>query len=111
MVRRGPMTMHFGHYGDRPRTEMLEFVPIGARRVLEVGCLAGGFGAALKATRPWAVVWGIDPNADAAEHARSRLDQVTCGMFPDDLDETMTFDCIVFNDVLEHMMDPWGALD
>ena len=104
------MTVHFGDYGDRPRTEMLEFVPNAAQRVLEVGCLGGGFGAALKAARPGTVVSGIEPNPEAAEFARSRLDQVICGTFPADVDETMIFDCIVFNDVLEHMVDPWAAL-
>jgi 2-polyprenyl-3-methyl-5-hydroxy-6-metoxy-1,4-benzoquinol methylase len=36
---------------------------------------------------------------------------VTCGFFPDDLPAGESFDCIVFNDVLEHVVDPWSMLD
>ena len=105
------MSVQFGDYGDRPRSDMLHFLPAGARRILDVGCLAGGFGEVLKAARPGTVVWGIDPNPDAVAQARTRLDHAICGMFPDDLVGLGDFDCVVFNDVLEHMADPWTALD
>ena len=36
---------------------------------------------------------------------------MTCGFFPDDLPAGGTYDCIVFNDVLEHVVDPWSMLD
>lgn len=32
------------------------------------------------------------------------------GYFPEDLPATEPFDLVVFNDVLEHMVDPWEAL-
>jgi len=35
-------------YFGNPRPEILPFVPIGSRRVLDVGCADGSFGAALK---------------------------------------------------------------
>ena len=31
-------------------------------------------------------------------------------MFPDDMPADATFDCIVFNDVIEHVVDPWTML-
>lgn len=98
-----------GKYYTETRPEMLPFIPATARTVLDVGCGEGGFGAQVKADRA-ASVWGIEPNADAARRAGEKLDRVLVGRLEDvDLQEA-TFDCIVFNDVLEHLYDPWGAL-
>ena len=97
-------------YGDSARREMLPFVPAAARRVLDVGCNSGGFGAALRAERG-AEVWGVEPNAAAARQAESRLDRVFCARFDAGLAlPTAHFDAVVFNDVLEHIDDPWSAL-
>ena len=47
----------------------------------------------------------------AAERARNQLDEVHVGYFPEVLDGVNErFDLICFNDVLEHMIDPWRAL-
>lgn len=101
-------------YLDRPRRDMIPFVPAPARSVLDVGCGRGGFGAALKearleADRPVSVT-GIEADAEAAATARQRYDQVVTGLFPHDLPDGSAFDCIVFNDILEHLVDPWDAL-
>lgn len=98
-------------YYRQERLEMQALVPTAARRVLEVGCGAGTFGAALKA-RQGAEVWGIEPSASAASRAESVLDRVLCCSIESALDELPDghFDWIVFNDVLEHLVDPEGAL-
>jgi 2-polyprenyl-3-methyl-5-hydroxy-6-metoxy-1,4-benzoquinol methylase len=96
-------------YFDGVRPEMLGFVPTTATRVLDVGCGSGGFGRALKDARPDLFVTGLEPNEAAAATAAERLDEVICGRYPDDLADS-SFDCIVFNDVLEHLVDPWDAL-
>lgn len=93
------------------RREMLPFVPEGAMRILEVGCGEGEFAANLKAERPVHVT-GIEPFAAAARVASSRLDRVldvnvNAGIL--DLRDQQ-FDCIVCNDVLEHLVDPWDTL-
>lgn len=88
---------------------MEPFVPLSAKTVLDVGCLAGAFGQYLKAKRPEIEVWGVEPRPDAASVARNNLDVVIEGTFPEDAPDRQ-FDCVVFNDVLEHMVDPWGAL-
>ncbi len=98
-----------GKYYAETRPEMLSFVPPTARRVLDVGCGEGGFGALVKAARA-ATVWGVEPNAAAARRAGEKLDRVFVGRFEEADLQAATFDCIVFNDVLEHMYDPWGAL-
>lgn len=96
-------------YVDESRPEMHGFIPSSATRLLDVGCAYGGFGAALKQARPDLTVIGVEPSEKAAATASTRLDKVTCGTFPEALDDA-DFDCIVFNDVLEHVVDPWDVL-
>jgi SAM-dependent methyltransferase len=96
-----------GYFGNS-RPEVRALVPPDARRVLDVGCGAGGLGAALQADHGCEVV-GIEGVPDAAEHARRRLDEVLCldleklGSLPAEMG---SFDTIVFADVLEHLRDP-----
>jgi len=89
---------------------MLPYVPAGALAILEVGCSSGEFGNAVKAQQP-TEYWGIEPVVEAAV-AETKLDRVLRGdierdefNFPADY-----FDCSVFNDVLEHLADPWAVL-
>jgi 2-polyprenyl-3-methyl-5-hydroxy-6-metoxy-1,4-benzoquinol methylase len=97
-------------YFEETRSEMLPFVPADCRRVLDVGCSSGGFGALLKATRQLEV-WGVEPFESAAAQAAQKLDRVIYGGFSAEaaLPEA-TFDCVIFNDVLEHVVDPAAAI-
>ncbi|HTC11047.1 MAG TPA: hypothetical protein VK726_19955 [Acetobacteraceae bacterium] len=56
------------------RNEMLAYLPAGVARVLEIGCDEGDFGAQLNAE-----VWGVEPQADAAARAATRLHRVLVG--------------------------------
>lgn len=95
---------------DSSRQEMLAFVPADARRILDVGCNFGGFGRALKA-RSNPEVWGVEPNPATAAAASKFLDRVINDFFGANISlPDKYFDVIVFNDVLEHMPDPWAAL-
>jgi 2-polyprenyl-3-methyl-5-hydroxy-6-metoxy-1,4-benzoquinol methylase len=97
-------------YRDDARADLLPLVP-GAIRILDVGCGRGAFGAALRRSRPGSKVYGIEMSAEAAAVARDRLDDVICGAYPDDLPaDWRDFDCVTFNDVLEHFVDPWRVL-
>ncbi|WP_431050212.1 methyltransferase domain-containing protein [Roseateles sp. L2-2] len=99
-------------YPHSARREMLPFLPPGSQRVLDVGCNTGAFGEAVKQTRPGTEVWGIEPDAGAAERATQHLDRVMQGFFGPGLPLPEShFDAITFNDVLEHMPDPWAALN
>ena len=69
---------------------------------------AGRFGVGLRERFPDAVLWGIDPT-DHPDGATNAFDQRCTGRYPEDL-PMREFDCIVFNDVLEHLVDPWAAL-
>lgn len=98
-------------YYQCDRKEMLAFIPNGASRILDVGCGAGRFGALLAASSN-AEVWGVEPEVLAADEAKANLHRVLVGSFPDavSLPEHF-FDVVVFNDVLEHMIDPRNALE
>lgn len=96
-------------YGDYERREMAAFLPRGARRVLDVGCGAGAFGAHLKSLLPGLHVTGVEPNEHAASAAMDRLDHVEIGPFPG-VPTAESYDAVFFNDVLEHMWEPQKAL-
>lgn len=98
-------------YFSYDRSEMLPFVPSGARRILEIGCGEGGFGSMLRQQRGIQVV-GIEPVEAAARVAEQRLDQVWQMNIEEGIRHLADdrFDCIVCNDVLEHLLDPWEVL-
>lgn len=97
-------------YFEHTRSEMLRFVPANCQRVLDVGCGQGHFGATLKRDRK-VEVWGIEPVASAAAVAATQLDRAIEGMFmPGAGLPEASFDALIFNDVLEHLMEPAEAL-
>ncbi len=97
-------------YEDVERQPLLKLVPAEAERILDIGCNRGNFGHSLKKTRN-VEVWGVEPDPQSASIAEKRLDQVVADIFhggnpiPDNY-----FDLVTFNDSLEHMVDPAGAL-
>lgn len=98
-------------YFTNARPDMVEFIPEGVHRILEIGCGSGEFGAALKELRQVEVV-GVELVEAAATAARQRLDAVIVADIQHqvlDLPEH-SFDCLVCNDVLEHLVDPWTTL-
>lgn len=97
-------------YYQAPRTEVARFVPEGIGTLLDVGCGEGAFLDTLRSLRPELQLRGLEPNARAAEAARAKGLEVTTGGFPHEGEPLGTFDCVVFNDVLEHLVDPWTAL-
>jgi methionine biosynthesis protein MetW len=98
-------------YYQRHRREIEPFIPTDVRRVLDVGCGQGFFGEMLKSTRE-IEVWGVELDAVSAKEASRRLDRVLTGDVEQNLNSLSDgyFDCITFNDVLEHLVDPWNIL-
>ncbi|HEY1089771.1 MAG TPA: class I SAM-dependent methyltransferase [Burkholderiaceae bacterium] len=98
-------------YFSNTRAEMLPYFPLREGRVLEVGCGEGVFSAQLKQELPSLEVWGVEPDAEAVRKASARLDKVLPGFFEARADlPAASFDCLVFNDSLEHMPDHMKAL-
>lgn len=98
-------------YFSQAREEITEFIPKTARLLLDVGCGDGSFGMLVKKTIK-AEVWGVELNNEAASIARTKIDNVLTGDISKviaDLPDSK-FDCIVFNDVLEHLADPFNVL-
>jgi len=93
------------------RPEVLALVPAGARRVLDLGCATGALARGLKERGEVEVV-GIEREPAYAAEARAHCDRVIEGdveaVAAQDLGR---FDCLVAADVLEHLVDPWSALE
>ena len=91
---------------------MRAYVPADAHTILDVGCGDGAFGAGLREERRAAgrklEIWGLELDPQAAAHAVEYLDQVLAGSATERVAELPPahFDCVVLNDVLEHLAWP-----
>lgn len=93
------------------RNEMIKYLPQNARYILDVGCGSGNLGAYLQSEKD-CVVWGIEPDCNSANEAAKKLTKVFNSVFANDIEfGSQKFDVIFFNDVLEHLVDPWDALE
>lgn len=101
--------MQQDQYFSFERGEMLEMLPPEVKSILDVGCGNGNFGESVK-KKFSCKVWGIEPETGPYMQANKKLDKVINAFFSENLIIEETFDAIVFNDVLEHMADPWSAL-
>lgn len=100
-------------YYEMFNAPLARIVPERARRILDVGCGSGVLGAFLKAQRPGREVWGLEYVPEAAKRAEERLDRVVVGDVSDPVVVGKlegTFDCVVFGDVLEHLVQPAAVL-
>jgi 2-polyprenyl-3-methyl-5-hydroxy-6-metoxy-1,4-benzoquinol methylase len=112
MTSRGNPVEPDRKYYRNQRVEMLPFIPQDARDFLEIGCGEGTFGGLLQQRIDGASVTGVEAHPDAAREARKHLAVViespieaALASIPDS-----SLDCVVCNDVLEHLVDPWAVL-
>lgn len=92
------------------RQEILDLVPLTAKRILDIGCGAGRLGEVLK-VRQRAHVTGVEAIPAAAAQAKMRLDVLYEGDIESlSLTEVEPFDAIVCADVLEHLKNPLAVL-
>lgn len=96
------------------RPDISSRVPHTAKRILDVGCSNGSLGAALRAMIPGCVVEGIEYDAAFCKEAADKLDRAMQGDLNHfDWNAHFTgpvFDCMIFADILEHLVDPWHVL-
>ena len=99
-------------YYDNVRKEMLKYLPENSKKILDVGCGNGAFASLLK-QKNQAEVWGIELMEKEAIIAQEIVDKVfigNCEKHINDLPDNY-FDAIYFNDVLEHLADPYSVLE
>ena len=93
------------------RMEIVDLIPVNARKILDVGCGYGGGGYALKQQQVCEVI-GIECDEERNKEASRKIDKV----INEDIEnlqfkfEEKYFDCIIFADVLEHLRDPLETL-
>jgi 2-polyprenyl-3-methyl-5-hydroxy-6-metoxy-1,4-benzoquinol methylase len=101
------MTKETSVYFSSSRAEVAAFVPQNIRTILDVGCGQGNFLQLVK-EQINAETWGVELMPEVAEKAKDQADHVISGKIEDafDLIPDHYFDCITFNDVLEHLQEP-----
>ncbi|MCL2028535.1 MAG: class I SAM-dependent methyltransferase, partial [Bacteroidales bacterium] len=82
------------NYYNLPRTEMLQYIPSTAQKILEIGCGEAAFSSQIK-KRQSCEIWGVELNQESAKQAGKIVDKILFGditqllsTLPDD-----DFDC------------------
>jgi len=92
---------------------LFDLIPAHCKSVLEIGCASGRLGEAVKQRNGGVFYVGVEVVEAAAEIAKNRLDEVHVAnveSFDWSRLDGRRFDCIVFGDVLEHLIDPKKTL-
>jgi 2-polyprenyl-3-methyl-5-hydroxy-6-metoxy-1,4-benzoquinol methylase len=111
-----PETLNAGleDYYGHTRFEMMQFLPDRLGTVLDVGCGRGRFGATLKETHPQCHLCGIDIEPEVVSETSRIYDETYAGdamaVIQQMVASRRLFDVVMLNDVLEHLVDPWGTL-
>jgi 2-polyprenyl-3-methyl-5-hydroxy-6-metoxy-1,4-benzoquinol methylase len=93
------------------REDLIRLIPPQAQNILEVGCAAGLTGKALR-EKGFKEIVGIEVNEEVAQKGKLYYDKLMI----EDVEkislpfEKEHFDCILYGDVLEHLVDPWQVL-
>jgi 2-polyprenyl-3-methyl-5-hydroxy-6-metoxy-1,4-benzoquinol methylase len=95
-------------YYQMVRDDISRLVPYECKTVLEIGCGFGALGEILK-KRDGVVVDGIEINQNASQfllknYRKFWIENVENFTLPNHLEH---YDCIIFPDVLEHLVEPW----
>jgi 2-polyprenyl-3-methyl-5-hydroxy-6-metoxy-1,4-benzoquinol methylase len=94
-----------------PRVDLIELIPKGTRRILDVGCGVGKTGEML-VEKGFEEIFGVEIDSKAAEQAKPFYKEVIVGDVEEDILSFNKgfFDCILYGDVLEHLVNPWRVL-
>jgi SAM-dependent methyltransferase len=94
--------------------DLLEVIPWGSSKLIEVGCSSGALAREFKKISPGCHYFGIEIDPDYAKLA-DRYCNETLVMDIEDADDAFwkkhaDRDCWIFGDCLEHLRDPWNIL-
>ena len=94
--------------------DLLDIIPWGANKLIEVGCSSGAMAREFKKISPHCHYRGIEIDPDYAKLAERYCDQ-SLVLDIEAADETFwkanaDRDCWIFGDALEHLRDPWRIL-
>jgi SAM-dependent methyltransferase len=94
------------------RNDVAAMVPVDCRTVLEIGSGFGVLGRAL-IDRQGCTVDGVEINPAAAPHLQAYYRRYWIGDVEHvELDGSLPeYECLLFPDVLEHLVDPWAAME
>jgi SAM-dependent methyltransferase len=99
------LRLTYGHYLTK-----LDQYGVQKGTLLEIGC-GNGFFLEEVLKRGYVTVWGVEPSADAAARADSKVrSQILCDMMRPGLFGREQFDVICMFQVLDHIADPVGLL-
>jgi len=101
------VTLENNSYYHNDRGELLKFIPLKTKSILDIGCGAGNF--AYKAKKlTGAYTTGIEINKTSAKEAVKKIDKVYVGNIEKIIKKLPNnkYDVIFFNDVLEHLIYP-----
>ena len=102
-------------YYESVNPDLLSRIPADAKRVLEIGCGSGMLGKAYKSINKDVTYIGIELMEEPASKAMHCIDHVIVGDMNNEviisrLASMDKFDCIIFGDVLEHLINPAKVL-
>jgi SAM-dependent methyltransferase len=100
-------------YFSHARKEIATLLPLQCGRVLEIGCGSGATLGWLRQSRRASHTVGVEIVEAVANDAKSNVDEVYCADFErvELPARNADFDVVLCLDVLEHMVDPWSAVD
>lgn len=96
--------------------DLFSLIPKDANAILEVGCASGQLGSRYKEFNASCNYIGIEMVPDVAKKAESHLDRVITGNAEQLSNKRLaiqdeSLDCVVYGDVLEHLIDPWKMVE
>ncbi len=99
---------------DIHNVQVLDAVPVGVRKVLEVGTGTGALAREIRKKCPGVEYVGVEISADYRDAAEDWCDRVYLENFEQAseslISEMVNADVVIFADVLEHLIDPWASL-
>lgn len=99
---------------EQHNPDLLNFIPIESKKIIEVGCSSGALAREFKKISSNYYWLGIEIDSAYSELAKRHCDEsivLNIENAPKDFwEKTKNADCWIFGDTLEHLQDPWAIL-